>query len=300
MNFTEELKQVFNKPNNALVQLIVVNATVFVVLGILLVVATLSGFPEIYKAVERQFVMPPRFAEFIWRPWTILSYAFMHSFANFFHILFNMLIFYWFGRVFTEYLGSGRLFAVYILGALAGGASYLLLGNQIGAGAGLIGASASVYAVAVAIATQMPNYTFHLLFIGPVRIKYLVAVYIFLSFLGTIGPNAGGDLSHLGGALIGFVYTKSLQNGVDLGRWISLSRDWIVGLFRIRKIRVTYRGKSFEAEKPKSQYAKPQAKANTSEVTQAEIDKILDKISESGYDSLSKLEKEKLFNYSKK
>jgi hypothetical protein len=144
----------------------------------------------------------------------------------------------------------------------------------------------------VGAATLLPDYTFFLLFLGPVRIKYIAAVYIFISFLGTTGANAGGNLAHLGGALMGFVYIKQLQAGVNWGGWVTVTLDWIKNLFKPQaKVKVTYR-KTESKSKSKA--------AGSSKASQEEIDAILDKISDRGYESLSKDEKEKLFNASKK
>ena len=160
-------------------------------------------------------------------------------------------------------------------------------------GGGMVGASAAVDAIVVAAATLLPNYTFHLLLLGPVRIKYIAMVTVFLSFLGTVGSNAGGNFAHLGGALIGFIYIRQLQVGVNWGAWITATLDWIKGLFESKpKVKVSYR-------KADETRAKSTA-ANKAKASQEEIDAILDKISDHGYDSLSKAEKEKLFNASKK
>jgi hypothetical protein len=155
----------------------------------------------------------------------------------------------------------------------------------------LVGASAAVYAVVVAVATLIPNYTFFLLFLGPVKIKYIAGFYVLISFLGSVGSNAGGNIAHLGGALIGFVYMKQLQAGVNWGGWITLTIEWFKDLFKAKpKVKVTYR-------KENSIPRKPGAKSS---VSQDELDAILDKISAGGYESLSQDEKEKLFNASKK
>ena len=159
---------------------------------------------------------------------------------------------------------------------------------------GMVGASAAVYAIVTGAAVLLPNYTFYLLFLGPVRIKYIAGFYIVLSFLGSVGSNAGGNIAHLGGALIGFIYIKQLQVGVNWGGWITSTLDWFKELFQPRpKVKVTYR-KSEPADKSK---VKPKV---GSKASQAEIDAILDKISERGYESLSSDEKEELFNASKK
>jgi hypothetical protein len=209
-----------------------------------------------------------------------------------------MLVFYWFGKLFVEYLGSDKLIALYVLGALAGGVAYLLVYNtipfyieRIGTFNGMVGASAAVYAIVVATATLLPDYTFFLLFLGPVRIKYIAGFYIVISFLGSVGENAGGNVAHLGGALMGFIYLKQLQAGVNWGTWITATVDWFKGLFTAKpKVKVTYR-------KHYSEESRPKAKAS---ISQDEIDAILDKISDGGYESLTKEEKEKLFNASKK
>jgi hypothetical protein len=226
---------------------------------------------------------------------------FTHDLRGILHILFNMLVLYWFGRLFVEYLGSDKLIALYILGGLAGGVLYLLAYNTVpyfaaqseSVNISMVGASAAVDAIVVATATLLPNYTFFLLFFGPVRIKYIAAITVFLSFLGTVGDNAGGNIAHLGGALIGFVYIKQLQAGSNWGMWVTATLDWMKGLFKEKpKVKVSYR---------KDRPAAPrQGGKSPGSYTQEEIDAILDKISAGGYESLTKEEKEKLFNASKK
>lgn len=293
----EEFKNAFQRHNNGHVQLILINIVVFVVMSILRLVFTWSDMPQLFAFIHHQVSIPALIGDFLQKPWTIITYAFAHDLGDIFHILFNMLFFYWFGRLFVEYLGSDKLIAVYFLGAFAGAVAYLLVYNLIPfyearvPGGGMIGASAAVYAVAVATATLLPDYTFFLLFLGPVRIKYIAAFYIFLSFLGSVGPNEGGNVAHLGGALLGFVYIKQLQAGNNWGGWITMIIDWFRSLFSGRRhVKVSYR----KAEEPRK------ASPRTSTISQDEIDTILDKISDGGYDSLTKEEKEKLFNASKK
>lgn len=295
----EEFKNAFNRYNNAHVQLIIINVAVFLVMVVITVIATVSQFPEVANWLHLQVAIPAPFFAYIVKPWTIITYAFVHDLSSIFHILFNMLFLYWFGKLFVEYLGSDKLVAVYILGALAGGVAYLLVYNFIpffmerAPLLGMIGASAAVYAIVVATATLLPDYTFFLLFLGPVRIKYIAAFYIVLSLLGTIQANAGGNIAHLGGALIGFVYIKQLQAGVNWGGWITATIDWFKGLFKPRlKVKVSYRNENTSAK------SAPKQKGPS--ISQAEIDAILDKISDGGYESLTKEEKDKLFNASKK
>lgn len=294
----DEFKNAFQRHNNSHVQLILINVVVYLVLVVLFVISTIAQFPEFFDAIHKVIAIPAPLMEFFQKPWTIITYAFVHDWTGVFHILFNMLFLYWFGRLFVEYLGSDKLIAVYFLGALAGGIAYLLVYNVIPfyeariPGGGMVGASAAVYAIVVATATLLPDYTFFLLFLGPVRIKYIAAFYIVLSFLGSVGSNEGGNVAHLGGALIGFIYIKQLQAGVNWGGWITAVIEWCKGLFTAKpKVKVTYR-----KDAPAS--AKKATKGST--VSQAEIDTILDKISDGGYESLTKEEKEKLFNASKK
>lgn len=292
----EEFKNAFQRPNHGHVQLIIINVVVYLVLVVLFVLSRILQFSEFFDVIHQQLAIPAPILEFLQKPWTIISYAFVHDLTGIFHILFNMLVFYWFGKLFVEYLGSDKLIAVYVLGAIAGAIAYLMVYNLIPfyesrvPSGGMVGASAAVYAIAVATATLLPDYTFFLLFLGPIRIKYIAAFYIVISFLGSVGPNEGGNVAHLGGALIGFLYIKQLQAGVNWGGWITATLDWIKSLFEPKPaVKVTYRKES-SSKKP----------SKTSTVSQDEIDTILDKISDGGYESLTKDEKEKLFNASKK
>ncbi|QOI97232.1 MAG: rhomboid family intramembrane serine protease [Flammeovirgaceae bacterium] len=291
----EEFKNAFNRYNNAHVQLIIINVTVFLFLVSIDIVTWITGTENFFQLVYRQFSIPSGYSEFFSRPWTLITYMFSHSVWDIFHILFNMLVLYWFGRVFVEYLGSDKLVALYILGGLTGGISYLLLYNlnpEFFGKAEMVGASGAIYAIVVGTATLLPNYTFYLLFFGPVRIKYIAIFYVVLSVLYVRqGVNLGGNIAHLGGALIGFIYMKQLQAGVNWGGWITTTIYWFKDLFKNKpKVKVTYR----------SDDARPSKKQTTSKVPQEEIDAILDKISDRGYESLTKEEKEKLFNASRK
>jgi membrane associated rhomboid family serine protease len=294
----DEFRNAFQRHNNGHIQLIIINVAVFLGLAVFRVISTVSGFEEVFLWVHRQLAIPAPLMEFVVKPWTMITYSFVHDLSGILHILFNMLVFYWFAKLIVEYLGSDKLVALYVLGAIAGGVAYLLVYNLIPyyieriPSGGMVGASAAVYAVTVAAATLMPNYTFFLLFFGPVRIKYIAAFYIVVSFIGSVGSNEGGNIAHLGGALIGFIYIRQLQAGINWGAWITSTLDWIKALFQPRRnVKVSYR----REEKPT-----PKKTAPGSKVAQDEIDRILDKISAGGYESLTREEKEKLFNASKK
>ncbi len=301
----EDFKRAWSKPNNGLMQLIIINAVVFVFLALLLVITKIIGADSFFELVYKQFTLPGRIEIFLTRPWTIITYAFSHSLNNFFHILMNMLVLYWFGRVFVEFFGSQKLINLYILGSIFGGLTYLLAYNlipfyaeRVDMFSGMVGASAAVYAITVAVAVYVPDYKFYMLFLGPVKIKYLVGIYIFLSIIGSVGSNAGGNLAHLGGALMGYLYIVRWRKGHEMGVWIFRVMEFVKSFFISRStIKVTHKrtGKT-QTNKKKSSST---SSGRSSDVSQAEIDTILDKISEKGYDSLSKDEKEKLFNASK-
>ena len=301
----DDFKHAFNRPNNGHIQLILINVIVFLVLIVSKVFIDLTLGPEAFRNVLVQLAMPSNTESFLVKPWTIFTYMFVH--IGFFHILFNMLFLYWFGMVIKEFLGSNRVIGLYVLGGIAGGIMYILIYNLIPFYADrvdisiLYGASAGVFAVVVGAATFMPNYTFFLLFIGPVRIKYIALFYVILSFANTTGPNAGGELAHLGGALIGFLFIKQLNSGIDWSKPIVKVMHFFKSFFvKQPNIRVTYSRKEQSRPSSRRGFQSSKKSTNTKTVEQDEIDEILDKISQSGYDSLSKEEKEKLFNASKK
>lgn len=293
----DDFKNAFNRPQNALMRIILINLIVFLVLLFLEVILTITGAEQIYAMIVNQLTLASSLGVFILQPWTLITYFFTHT--GFFHVLFNLLWLYWFGKIIMEFLGSNRLLSLYVLGGIAGGLFYMLIYNILPFFASqvdyakMLGASAGVFAVVVAAATLYPNYTFFLFLIGPVKIKYIALFYVIVSFAETTGSNAGGNLAHLGGALLGFLFIRQLQKGTDLGKPVIHTLDYIQSFFVSKpKIKVTYSRKPSAKAAPKTAH-KPNS-------NQEEIDLILDKISESGYESLSKEEKQKLFNASKK
>ena len=297
----DEFKNAFKKRDNAVVQLIIINVVIFLLLVLVSFIGKKAGITPITDTLYNQFSIPPTFPEFFTRPWTLITYMFAHDRNGIFHILFNMLGLFWFGKLFVEYLGSDKLVALYILGGLAGGIAYLLVFNTIpyfidrSGFSGMVGASAAIYAIAIGAATLVPEYTFLLMFFGPVKIKYIALFYVLISFIGTTQENAGGNVAHLGGALMGFIYIKQLQSGINWGGWITSTLDWFKGLFDGKpRVKVTYRKTEPVTSSPKA------AASKAAKASQEEIDAILDKISDRGYESLTKDEKEKLFNASKK
>ncbi len=299
-NILDQFKGAFRKPNNSHIQLIIVNVVVFVVLGLFKVIADLGGIGELFYAIDKQFMIPPTMGEFFTRPWTMITYMFNHS--GLMHILFNMLWFYFFGRLIIEYLGNEKLISIYIVGGVAGAVAYLFMYNTVpfymdrSGGPGMVGASAAVDAIVIAAATLLPNYTIHLMFFGPVKIKYIAIFTVVMSFLSATGGNAGGNIAHLGGAGIGYLYIKSLNSGTDIGRWVIVVMNFFKSFFvRQPKMKV-----SSKKKKTKTTASTTTSSTMSNVADQQEIDAILDKISQSGYESLSKEEKQRLFNASKK
>ncbi|WP_026950527.1 rhomboid family protein [Algoriphagus mannitolivorans] len=309
-NFWENLRNAFKHTNNSLFKLIAINVLVFLVLLISRVILTISGLGELYREGLSWLMMPASLEKLLWQPWSPFTYMFLHE--GVFHILFNMLFLYWFGLIIHQYLGSRKLANLYILGGLFGAAFYLLIynlapyfSNSVDTSL-MLGASAGVFAVVVGAATLTPNTTFFLILIGPVKIVYIAAFYVILSFANSIGANAGGEIAHLGGALLGYLYVVQLRKGIDWGKPVQKVGIFFEDLFsgRKNKVKVSYRkAKTTSSSGGFSGFGNTQKStpsAKSSETSQEEIDRILDKIAEKGYDALSKEEKRKLFEFSKK
>ncbi|MCF2489481.1 rhomboid family intramembrane serine protease [Dyadobacter sp. CY347] len=300
-NIVDDVKREFAKSENALVKIILVNVAVFLTLLLLKIILTLSQSANVYNAVINTVQLPAATNEFLYRPWTLITYFFTHD--DIFHILFNMLFLYWFGKLIDEYLGAKRVIALYMLGGIAGGLIYIVLYNALPyfqahvEGSRMLGASAAAFSVAVGASTLLPNYTFNLIFLGPIRIKFIALFYIILSLAQTVGPNAGGNLAHLGGAFVGYVFIKLLQSGTDLGKPLYAVMNVWSRLFRKRpSMQVTYRER--QVYRSTSVYSSASSSGTIEMPDQTEIDSILDKISKSGYESLTREEKQKLFKAS--
>jgi membrane associated rhomboid family serine protease len=307
--FWDNLKNAFRHSDNSLYKLIAINLLVFFGLLIVRVLLTISGLGDFYRAGLSHFMMPAYLPKLATQPWSVFTYMFMHE--GVFHILFNMLFLYWFGMLIHQYLGSRKLANLYILGGLFGALFYVVIYNlapyfsQSVESSVMLGASAGVFAIVVGAATLTPNTTFFLIIIGPVKIIYIAAFYVILSFANSIGANAGGEIAHLGGALLGYLYITQLRRGNDWGVPVQKVGIFFESLFnRSRsKVKVSYRkakttsNGGFGSFSSKSN---PSPVSKSQETTQEEIDAILDKIADKGYDALSKEEKRKLFEFSKK
>jgi membrane associated rhomboid family serine protease len=302
MSIIQDIRSAFNR-DNALMKLILLNVLVFAGLIVLHAILTISSASGYYPPVLRQFELSSALPVLLRHPWTLLTYAFTHE--GFLHILFNLLNLYWFGQLVREYLGDRRLVSIYVLGALAGAAVFLIAFNYVPPFIpspdkpmpAMVGASAAATAIIVAAATLLPDYTFMLILIGPVKIKWIAAAVVLISVAGVNGGNPGGNIAHLGGALIGFIFIKQLQAGRDLGRPVQAVGNFFINLTSRRPaMRVSSPRRAEPVTAASASSGKKPAVAN--QPLQDEIDLILDKISRSGYESLSKDEKQKLFRAS--
>jgi len=293
MGIWDDIKKTFRNGSN-LIKLIYINTGVFILLTVITIIGFLVTNPEISEKALSIFSVPSSLKSLLMRPWTLITYMFVHK--DIWHILFNMLWLYWFGRIFLEYLDQRKLVAVYLMGGLSGAIIYIFSFNVFPAFAGVvnesvaIGASASVMAVVIAIAAYVPDYTIQLLLLGRVKIKYMALAIFVLTSVMDFSTNSGGKLAHIGGAFFGYLYTINLRQGKDMGRGFNKIIDLIVTAFKPRKnLKVTHK-------KPANEYEYNKVKTEH----QTRINSILDKISKGGYDSLTKEEKDTLFRESQK
>ncbi|WP_268034292.1 rhomboid family protein [Algoriphagus sp. PAP.12] len=308
-NFWDNLKNAFSRNDNSLYKLIAINILVWLGFLVVRVFMTIGGFGDVYSQIIHFFMMPAALPKLAVQPWSIFTYMFLHE--GFLHILFNMLFLYWFGLLIHQYLGSRKLTNLYILGGLAGALFYMLIYNlapyfssSVNSSM-MLGASAGVFAIVVGAATLTPNTTFFLMFLGPVKIKYIAIFYVLLSFANSAGANAGGELAHLGGALLGYLYITQLRKGVDWGIPVQKVGIFFENLLKKNpsKVKVSYRKAKTKTGGGFSTFTKPtesKKASSTDDTSQEEIDRILDKIADRGYEALTKDEKRKLFEFSKK
>ena len=263
-----------------------------------LIITVISVFsPSIVEKFVGCIALPGTWQALIVKPWTLITYSFFH--VRFFHLLFNMLMLLFAGRLFTTFFTQKQFIGLYILGGILGGlvfiAGYQLFPMLRGYGQSLIGASASVMAILVATTVYQPDYNIRIGFIGNIKLWHIALVFLLLDLIQLPIKNSGGHLAHLGGALFGFIYIKVLRSGTDLTSGLNVVLDWIATLFSAKK------STPFKKvhKNVKTNTTKTTSRVVTKDKTQQQIDEILDKISQSGYDSLTKEEKEFLFKAGK-
>ncbi len=268
---------------NMVVKLIFINVGVFIFFGLLSLLGFVLQDKSLYNILLTKAQMPASFSALLYQPWSAFTYMFLHT--GLLHIVFNMLWLYWFGEIFELYLGDNKILPLYLIGGVSGAIVYALSYNllpvfkpQLNISL-MMGASASVFAIVFGAATLAPNYEVRLLFLGNVRIKYIALVSLLLDVINIPYGNAGGYLAHVGGAVSGYFFIKTLQGGID-----------VASIFKRKTKMKVSRTENFSKSSS--------AKRNDSE--QQRVDEILDKIARSGYDSLSKVEKDFLFKFSNK
>lgn len=305
-SITQDIKYQF-KNGGMVTRLIIINVAFFILVNLVQVALFLSGGQDFavkhIKTLIDYLSIHSDLKLVLTRPWTIFTHMFLHM--GFGHLFFNMLLLFWFGRIFKDLAGNHRVLPIYILGGLGGFLAFVLAGNLLPehistvVTGNAIGASAAVTAVILAAATFSPDYSVYLLFIGPVKIKYLAAIFILLFIFGLGGGNTGGEFGHLGGALVGWLYVYQLRRGSDWAVSFNRFSDRISGLFE-NKPSNRPRNVSDTKVKPKKKAAKSGIIQNNLLNDDQKVDAILDKINRSGYDSLTDIEKEFLFKASKK
>jgi membrane associated rhomboid family serine protease len=230
---------------------------------------------------------------FISKPWTLLTYSFFHD--GFGHIFFNMIVLNFSSSLFLTFFNQKQLLGLYVLSAIFAGIAFVLGYYLLNLSASIVGASGAIMAILVAATTYSPLINVRLLLIGNVKLWHITLVILVIDLMQMRLDNSGGHIAHLAGAFFGFVFIKLLENGTDLSKIVSTILDFFVNLFSksqstpFKKVHKNY----------KRPTAKPTSKIVTKDKTQQQIDEILDKISRSGYDCLTKEEKEFLFKAGK-
>lgn len=270
-------------------KLIALNVAVFLIDKLL---ASLASFE-----LSNRFQLPKEFFDFIYQPWSLITYSFFHG--DIWHILTNMFILFFSGRIFLNLFNNERFIAVYFLGVIFGGLLFLmgfnLLPNLVVSNTpGLIGASAGVLAILIFICSYIPSQEVRI-FSFNIKLWYIGAALVLKDImLIPYGENTGGRIAHLGGAALGYLYARQLLKGNDIGAGFTKFLDSLSNLFKPGEkkapLKTVYKNKSANSQS-KVDYDK--------QARQRKIDDILDKISKSGYESLSKTEKDFLFKAGK-
>lgn len=293
-HLSSKLMQQF-KTGGILTQFIFINVGVFLATSILTVLLRLFFYDSDF--ILQYLYLPSNVWLLLQRPWTILTYMFCHN--GILHLLFNMLWLFWFGSIFKMQFNQRTLGGLYFLGGFFGALIFVLSYNFFpyfdvqSQNSSLVGASASVLAIVVATAMRMPELELKFLLIGQIKLKYVAIAIVLLDVISITSTNAGGHLAHLGGALAGYLFSINWKSGKDITSIINRLIDKMVNLFKGRPKMQVHVNQSRRAEND-MQYRKRKAQEEQS------INAILEKIKQSGYESLSKEEKKSLFDASKK
>ncbi len=298
MNLVGDIKYQF-RHGSSIMKIILVNVIIYAVQSLLFIIMYFAGFRDEYvNFLSKWFWVSSDLHVLITRPWTIFTSIVMHDPGDIFHLLSNMLYLFFFGRILVDYISEKNAWPLFITGGLVGSFFSIAAYNVIPSlhpfiGITSLGASAGVMAIVLAAATVIPNYSVNMIFIGAVKLKYIAAVVVAIDLLSIPSEyNLGGHIAHLGGALTGYLFIRSYQNGKPWFEWWPRFERFLLGLFERKKPKIVYVNQN------------PTPKKNTmgrdekNGDKQAQIDAILDKIKIGGYDSLSKAEKDFLFKIS--
>lgn len=284
---------------NNLIMLIAINVVLFVILIFIRAVYALQNPDSAIASAKfdanvlRWFSIPSDLSELAQRPWTVITYMFVHT--GVWHILGNMLWLWVFGYILHDLTGNRKIVPIYLYGGLLGAVAYVAAYNLLPglspqvSTSQMIGASGGVMAVAAAVTTLAPGYRLFPMLNGGIPIWLVTALYLIIDLAFLPSNNSGGHLAHLAGALAGFLFVIAHQRGYDAGAWMNKTFDWTINLFNPEK---TSRKRDLKKELFYKANTSPYRK--TPNITEQRIDEILDKINQKGYDSLSEEEKELL------
>ena len=289
--------------SNVVGQFICVNVAVYIIAVFIAVFSLFFNSPSWGAEWVNLLGVPASLTGIMYRPWTLLTYMFLHT--ELWHILWNMLALYAFGKIFLNFYSVRHFVGIYVLGGIFGGLFFVAAFNVFPYfapyinGAPLVGASAAVLAVVAASAVRSPNYRVVLLLFGSVRLSTIAWVTFLLSFLMLTGDNPGGNFAHLGGMFAGWLVAFLLNKGYDLTNVVNRPLDFLSRIFKKRpkarkKAKFNFvRGEGAAAKRSGDYAYNARKKAD-----EAEVDKILEKIKTGGYASLSEAEKKRLFEAS--
>lgn len=281
------------RQENMVTYLIVTNIAIFFLMGIIRLVALASDSANpVFVFLYDNLALHSSPDQLLIKPWGFISYMFTHYMVL--HVLFNLMVFFFFGNLFRSDLGNRRVLPLYLMGGLVGGilyvAVYNLLPSYRGIDGTMVGASAAVMTFLVASSTLMPNLEIALFGIFNIRLKWLAIALVAIDVFSMADGNLGGLISHLGGAAFGYSYIRILQRGTDLcGPFITVF-DKVTGIFTRREARAP---KKFKPKKSPLRVVR-----NNEVAIGTRLDELLDKINEKGYESLTSEEKNWLKKYS--
>jgi membrane associated rhomboid family serine protease len=272
MNFTNEIKQHY-KNSDAPQKLIFINVLLFLVCALC------------FSFVSNQFQYPnwlalsSNYKDVLWFPWTLFTYGFLHSEPI--HLLFNLIFLYYISTLFYTFFTTRQFLTVYFLGNFFAGLIFVTYGYLFNYSNLIVGASASIMAIFIAVATFAPNYSLRLPLIGYLKIWHIAIFYVLIDVAQLLTENTGGHIAHLSGSVVGFVFAVLMKKGIDISA---------IFIFNKKK-NSTF--KKVYKNKPVKKYQS--VRVSDVNFKQRQIDEILEKISKSGYESLTKEEKEFLF-----